>query len=141
MSKKRSLTAKGVFRRYKKEDRLPLWFGFRLDSVDCRNIENETPLHTAAWRESSEEAAALLDAGADPNALSEFKITPLRIAASNGKLDLVELLVSYGAKDNTIDDFGLNARNAALKSGHSSVYAFLVSKFGKPDPPSKSKIP
>jgi uncharacterized protein len=55
------------------------------------------PLHSAVAAGRSDNAEALLDAGADPNARQHGGFTPLMGAEQGGNLELVELLIRHGA--------------------------------------------
>jgi ankyrin repeat protein len=55
------------------------------------------PLHSAVAAGRSENAEALLEAGADPNARQHGGFTPLMQAEQSGNLDLAELLIRHGA--------------------------------------------
>jgi len=55
------------------------------------------PLHSAIAARRNENAAALLEAGADPNARQHGGFTPLMEAEQVGDLELAELLIRYGA--------------------------------------------
>ncbi len=48
------------------------------------------------------EVGALLDAGADPNVITEYGESPLRVASNNGRLDVVRLLLSRGADESQL---------------------------------------
>ena len=55
------------------------------------------PLHSAVAAGRMENAEALLEAGADPNARQHGGFTPLMEAEHRGDLDLAELLIRHGA--------------------------------------------
>lgn len=71
--------------------------------IEKHNSRGQTPLHwccTVAG--DAEHCAALLDAGADPNAITlgthgQFCFTPLHLAARNDSLKNVQRLLAYGA--------------------------------------------
>jgi uncharacterized protein len=56
-----------------------------------------TPLHSAVAAGRMDNAEALLEAGADPNARQHGGFTPLMEAEHRGDLDLAEMLIRYGA--------------------------------------------
>ena len=56
-----------------------------------------TPLHSAVAAGRIDNAEALLEAGADPNARQHGGFTPLMEAEHRGDLDLAELLIRHGA--------------------------------------------
>lgn len=95
-----------------------------------------TPLHMAVAAGHAEAAAALLEAGANANALSGSGATPLHVAAANDRADVVSRLVAAGADMERRDAQGrtpfhealerraFNAARALLDQGASS-YAFV----------------
>jgi ankyrin repeat protein len=56
-----------------------------------------TPLHSAVAAGRMDNAQALLEAGADPNARQHGGFTPLMEAEQRGDFDLAELLIQHGA--------------------------------------------
>jgi uncharacterized protein len=56
-----------------------------------------TPLHSAVAAGRMDNAEALLEAGANPNARQHAGFTPLMEAEHRGDLDLAEMLIRYGA--------------------------------------------
>lgn len=55
----------------------------------------DLPLHEAARKGDSAQAAALIAKGADINAKTTNGWTPLRLADSNGRKDIVKLLENH----------------------------------------------
>ena len=77
-------------------------------------------------------AKALLDAGADIDALDSYGDPAVSVAAFNGHLDVVKLLVARGA---ALDKRGFGGNTAvghAKRAGHPEIAAYLVSK-GAPE--------
>lgn len=66
----------------------------------------DTPLHHAAMRGKERVALALLDHGADVNAVNVFEMTPLHEAAVGGHAELVKALIARGADVNVKDGQG-----------------------------------
>jgi uncharacterized protein len=56
------------------------------------------PLHSAVAAGRMDNAEALLEAGADPNAKQHGGFTPLMEAEQRGAFDVAELLIRYGAR-------------------------------------------
>jgi hypothetical protein len=70
-------------------------------------------------------AAALLDAGADPNAGNPRGYTPLMMAAGYGHTDMVRLLLSRGATPRIADAAGANALDYA-RDGVNDIDGFTL---------------
>jgi uncharacterized protein len=69
-------------------------------SAVSRNDMQVQPLHSAVAADSRDVAAALLTAGADPNARQQGGFTPLMAAEENEKEgDMVRLLMDHGAEE------------------------------------------
>lgn len=64
----------------------------------ARNDMKVQPLHSAVAAQSTEIVAALLVAGADPNARQEGDFTPMMAAERHENTDLVRLLMDHGAE-------------------------------------------
>ena len=63
----------------------------------ARSADGTTALHLAAYEDDVARARALVDAGADPNAVNEYGSFPLAEAASIGNPAMIELLLDAGA--------------------------------------------
>lgn len=98
------------------------------------NLESEygwTPLYLAAWRDTPNCAALLLQAGAKTDTQtrggwhSPSGYTPLHIAAERGHLAVVMLLVAAGADVNVPNGSDRVALDLAIATGHNSTANFL----------------
>ena len=70
------------------------------DLIDARDKDYSTPLHCAVWKGNLEVVRALLDAGADVNALNQndhWGNTPLHAAAHANHTAIAQLLIQRGA--------------------------------------------
>ncbi|XP_075452040.1 ankyrin repeat and SOCS box protein 3 isoform X1 [Ascaphus truei] len=68
--------------------------------IKSKTFESETALHLAAKAGSTSCAKLLLQAGADPNDVTNEEITPLFLAVEHGHQDVVELLLKSKANIN-----------------------------------------
>lgn len=75
------------------------------------------PLHSAAAAGRVDSCAALLEAGADPNAKQHGGYTPLLEAAAQGNPELVDLLLRHGADPDTKLADGRSAADLAAEAG------------------------
>jgi ankyrin repeat protein len=66
-------------------------------SLNDRNSENKTALHSAAAHETTALVRNLVQKGAEINARSSYGSTPLFLAAQNGRLATGKLLLEHGA--------------------------------------------
>src|SRR4029077_14432001 len=73
-----------------------------------------TPLMYAGRQGSLEAARALVDAGAEVNALDPDRLTPPLIATMNGHYDVAAMLVEHGADPNMTDTSGMAVLYAAV---------------------------
>ena len=87
----------------------------------ARNPTLVQPLHSAVAGGSTPVVQALLEVGADPNALQQLGFTPLMGAAAAGKLELVDLLLLRGALPDLTSENGQTAFNLALERGHQEI--------------------
>jgi ankyrin repeat protein len=67
------------------------------DAVDAAQPDGMTALLWAAYHDETDQARALLAAGADARVANRYGITPLSLACQNGNAVLVEQLLAAGA--------------------------------------------
>jgi ankyrin repeat protein len=118
---------------------LAAFFG-RLDAVQLllqrgaqvnqpsNNPQKVTPLHSAVAGQHLEIARALLDAGAEVNAVQEGGFTPLMSAAQNGQVELVRFLLERGADRSKTTEDGRSAYFFADENPNPEVAALFVMK-------------
>jgi ankyrin repeat protein len=87
-----------------------------------------TPLKEACTRGDLEIARVLLEAGADPNLVTDAW-TPLMEAARLGNREMIQLLVEFGADPNTTNEENWTALMAASNNGRTEAVDQLV-QFG-----------
>ena len=97
--------------------RLLLRHGADVHARSTNPLDNE-PLHAALPGRSLDVARALLDAGADPNAVEHGGFVPLHQAAEPGDLPLIQLLLDRGARPHRKDDQGRTPLDLAQAGGH-----------------------
>ena len=87
--------------------------------TDCNavDVNQETPLHTAAGNGHEKKCQLLLQHGADCNALDVDQSAPLHFAAGNGCEKICQLLVQHGADP-----------KIRSKSGYTSLDLAKISK-------------
>ena len=71
-------------------------------------------------------AAALIEAGADVNAMDENGETPLHLATDAGEASLVALLLEAGADVNACEEYGRSLVHLAVCNGEQSVLKVLL---------------
>ena len=90
-----------------------------------RAITGDTPLHAAIWTRQFDAARALIDAGADVNAVGEDGYTPLHAAIAQGEVPLARRLTERGASWESVNAFACSVREAARRSDDPSVRALF----------------
>lgn len=96
-------------------------------AVAARNPMRVHPLHSAAATRSVPICRALLEAGADANAVQQAGYTALMSAAMHGQSELVELLLAHGADRTMTSEDGRAAVDFAREGGHDEVVRILES--------------
>ena len=85
-----------------------------IESHDC---DGDTPLHVMLWREDQAAVAALIEAGANVNAVGDMGTTPLHIAVMKRLPESIELLLMAGANPDIRSEFGKTAREEGVAVG------------------------
>lgn len=91
------------------------------------SADGYTPLHFAAFFGGPVAARLLLDAGADPEAVSRnrMRVAPLHSAAA-GQTEVVALLIDWGVDVNTSHQAGYTALHAAAQRGDPDLVRALL---------------
>jgi ankyrin repeat protein len=90
-------------------------------------VANVPPLIGAVWGQNGDIALVLLDAGADPNLVSDEAFSPIMAAALLGDRPMVELLLAHGASPTpTVREGVPTPAEAARDAGHDDIAALLV---------------
>jgi len=95
----------------------PADMGRRRVAMDSRDCDGDTPLHVLIWRKNAGGAKALIEAGADPNAIGDMGETPLHVAVRNVLPNVVEALLVAGADADIRSEFGSTPRDMANAQG------------------------
>ena len=96
--------------------------------VRARHALGWTPLHFAAFAGNLGVARALLDAGADVNAVAEnpFRNTPLQVSILTEQVDLARLLLSRGGDVKARQEKGFTALHEAAQTGNRRLALLLL---------------
>ena len=95
-------------------------------NVDVRASDGSTALLWLAHWNDLESANLLLAAGADANAVNDFKMTPLSEACTNGNSALVRSLLKSGANPNTPVATGEAPLMTCAKTGSADAVRMLI---------------
>ncbi|KRA47575.1 ankyrin repeat domain-containing protein [Pseudoxanthomonas sp. Root630] len=106
---------------------------------EARDAFGETTLHKAAAGGDSTAAAALLSAGADPNAQNAFGVSPLHLAAEHGHPETVTVLIAGGAKPNLANRWRQTPLHYAAIEGHGAAAVALLAGGANPNARDKDK--
>ena len=105
-----------------------------------RDVGSGSELHKAARGTDREALAALLQAGADPNAADNKGRTPLHSAVTAAKrpgnttaYGHVKELLKYGADPSLKDNRGVTPLTTAVMSGSEAIVAALIAGGGDPN--------
>jgi ankyrin repeat protein len=94
-------------------------------NLAARNAMKVAAIHAASAAGSVPIALALIEAGADVNAVQQAGFTPLHAAAMTGQLDLAKLLLDRGADPNAKTDDGRTALAMARDAKQQAVIHLL----------------
>lgn len=94
-------------------------------NMPSRNAMRVMPLHSAVAARNLAIARALIDHGADVNAVQNDDFTPLMAAAQNGQMEMIELLLARGARPDARRANGQSAIDFAREGGHGEAVELL----------------
>ena len=98
------------------------------DSVSAWSPDGFTALHLASFFGHEDAAAALLESGADVNAVARnpMRVQPLHSAAAGGHTAVARRLLEHGADPNARQEGGFAPIHAAAQAGNDELYELLV---------------
>lgn len=100
--------------------RLLIRHGADIEAVSD-NAMQIRPLHAAAAADNNDAIAALLEAGADPDAVQQHGFVALHACAQNGNAEGLKLLLEHGADVRLRNAEGRCAADFAAEAGHSEL--------------------
>jgi ankyrin repeat protein len=108
--------------------RLRLLLQQQPDVICTYSADGFTPLHFAAFFSQAEAAEALLNNGADPNAVASngSRLTVINSAAASGNADLVKMLLREGANPDAQQEGGYTALHAAAQHNNVEMVKALL---------------
>jgi ankyrin repeat protein len=101
----------------------PGWMNAGPVGIMTRVSSGDTPLHAAIWGRDNEAAKALVDAGADVNALGDMSTTPLHAAIAQGNAEMARYLTLHGASWDIVSELGFSPRQRAFDSENAEIRA------------------
>lgn len=97
--------------------------------LETGTLFNESPLHRAAWGNNSKIVTALIESGANIEALNHSGETPLHRAALRGGKEIVENLLARGAQVNALTTVVKVAPlHYAAKYNNNDIVTLLINK-------------
>ncbi len=100
--------------------------GKNLRLNDQRYDEGNSPLHLAVLWERAEAIRALLDRGANIEAINNYSQTPLHVAARWGGVEAIRALLEWGANIEAANDQGNSPLHLAAANGSAEVILALL---------------
>lgn len=100
---------------------LPGYLGLDKITLHSKDTLGDTPLHIVTIWGEIDSVKALVDAGAEIDAIGEYGMTPLYEAISRDNAEIVDFLLSRGANPYLDSEFGNGFRIASNKEKSSKI--------------------
>lgn len=94
----------------------PAELGSKKVEITSRGSDGDTPLHVLLRRKNSIGAIALIEAGADVNAVGDMSETPLHLAVKNDDVLVAAALIARGADPDSPSEFDQTPRSLATNA-------------------------
>ena len=95
--------------------------------LEAATDKGQTALHLAVYAGSKETCRALLNRGANPNAVTRYELlTPLHMACDGGWREIVLMLLAAGANPNVYDKMERTPLHLAALKGRADMGAALI---------------
>ncbi|XP_059176234.1 serine/threonine-protein phosphatase 6 regulatory ankyrin repeat subunit B-like [Physella acuta] len=98
----------------------------KLELVDVKNSERQTPLHVAANKSDTEMINLLVEAKADINCVDKRGQTPLAICVENSDMKTAKCLLRHGAEVNKGNNHGATPLIWAVTKQHEKFVDILI---------------
>lgn len=96
--------------------------------VDCRGLDEWTPLHFACYQGHADVVGLLCKQGAAVNAVTRYNRNGLHLAALRGHYEVAQTLANCGIMLDAFDSDGNTALHFAAENGHREIIMFLLEK-------------
>ncbi len=102
--------------------------------LDQRSLDGFAPLHLAGFFDRRETAKALIQAGADIEAVAHnpTEVRPVHSAVAGGAMEVVMMLLARGADPNSRQQRGFTPLMGAAAGGHEPMVRLLVGSGADP---------
>lgn len=109
----------------KKYSVYPEFLGTAISHPDQPGAMGSTMLHIAAWNGELDDVQALIESGANVNAVGDEGFTPLHSAAIKGRVEAIKLLLKSGADPRMTNGWGKTPLQIAETGQHGEAAEIL----------------
>lgn len=107
------------------EHMFPAQMGQAKVTIDSKQADGDGVLHSLLYSKEHYPVVALIEAGADVNAVGDLGYAPLHVSAFRNDADMVETLLAAGANPHVICDVGKTPLQTAIDHGSSDAAKVL----------------